>query len=181
MRHLKYALLSADGKSYGPAKAMGGAISASISPNFAEASLYCDDSMKEYISSFQSAEVSLSIDDDDDAVFAELLGKKINTETGIISSDINNLSPYLGFAYIVSKIKNGTQKWRSQFFPKVRFKPFVPEAKTQGDSVEFSTITVEGITLANNIGIWESHIDVNSEAEAIEKLEKFFKPGGEKK
>jgi len=174
MKGLRYALLNTNGTTYGIAKTMGGAISASVSPNFAEASLYADDAMKEYVSSFQSATVSLTVDDDDDTVFAELLGKTIDEETGVISSSINDNAPYLGFGYIVTKIKNNVQKWRAQFFPKIKFKPFVPEAKTKGDSVEFSPITIEGMTVANDLGIWESHIEVASEAEALEELEKFF-------
>lgn len=174
MKGLRYALLNPDGVTYGETKTMGAAISASISPNFAEASLYGDDALKEYISSFQSATVSLAVDDDDDKIFAELLGKTIDETTGIVSSSINDFPPYLGFGYIVTKIKNGQRKWRAQFFPKIKFKSFVPEAKTKGDSIEFSTITVEGMTIATDLGIWESHIEVASEAEAIEELENFF-------
>ena len=178
MKGLRYALLNTTGTTYGIPKIMGGAINASISPNFAEASLYADDTLKEYISSFQSATVSLTVDDDDDAVFSELLGKTIDDETGVVSSNINDNPPYVAFGYIVTKIKNNVQKWRAQFFPKIKFKPFVPEASTKGDSIEFSPITIEGMTVANDIGIWESHIEVASEADAIEELENFFKNGG---
>ena len=153
---------------------MGGAINASVSPNFAEASLYADDMLKEYVSSFQSATVSLGLDHDDDQVFAELLGKTIDPITKIVSSSINDIPPYIGFAYIVPQIKSGVGKWRAQFFPKVKFKPFIPEAKTRGDSIEFAPITVEGITIANDLGIWEQHLDVVSESQALAELENFF-------
>lgn len=174
MKGLRYALLNTNGTTYSIPKTMGGAISASISPNFAEASLYCDDTMKEFTSSFQSATISLSIDDDDDAVFAELLGKTIDPVTKVVSSSINDFAPYIGVGYVVSKIKNGVQKWRSQFFPKVKFKPFVAEAKTRGESVEYNTISVEGITIANDEGIWEMHAEFPSESEAIAELDNFF-------
>jgi len=177
MKGLQYAILNKNGTTYDEVKTMGGAISASISPNFAEASLYCDDTMKEYISSFQSATVSLTVDDDDDQVFSELLGKTIDPITGVVSSNVNDNPPYVAFGYVVTKIKNNVQKWRSQFFPKIKFKPFIPEAKTKGDSVEFSTITVEGMTIANDTGIWEMHVECDTETEAFEKLREFFVDG----
>lgn len=96
----------------------------------------------------------------------------------VVSSSINDNPPYVGFGYVVTKIKNNVQKWRAQFFPKIKFKPFVPEASTKSDSIEFSPITIEGMTVANDIGIWESHIEVASEADAIEELENFFASGG---
>ena len=79
----------------------------------------------------------------------------------------------------MSKIKNGIRKFRAQFFPKIQFKPFIPEASTKGESLEFKTVTVEGLTIPNALGIWESHIDVATEEEAIFESEKFFESGGE--
>ena len=173
MRRLQYAILNLDG-TYGVPKMMGGAIGASISPNFAEASLYSDDTLKEYISSFQSATISLTVDDDDDKIFAQLLGKNYDEVTKLVSSSVNDTSPFVGISYITNKIQNNIQRWRSQFFPKVKFKPFIPEAKTKGDSIEFSPITIEGLTLANSLGIWETHLDTGAETEAILEANRFF-------
>lgn len=115
LKYLKYAKLKED-NTYDIPKSFGAAINAQISLNTAEASLYGDNQLIEYASTFQSANVSLEVDDDDDTVFAEVLGKTINTETGVVSSGINDSAPYVGISYIVSKIKNGTRKFRAQFF-----------------------------------------------------------------
>lgn len=40
--------------------------------------------------------------------------------------------------------------------------------------MEFKTITVEGMTMPNKYGDWESHIDVDSLAEAKSELDKYF-------
>ena len=56
----------------------------------------------------------------------------------------------------------------------MKFKPFVPEASTKGENLEFKTITVEGMTMPNKYGDWESHIDVDSLAAAKSELDKYF-------
>ena len=178
MQGMKYALLVTDGEgaetTYSEAKGFTGAISASITPNSAEASLYGDDKLLEYSSSFQNATVSLTVADDNDEVFADLLGRKKEDATGRYRSNINDVAPYVGFGYIVSKMINGKTKYRAQFFPKMKFKVFVPEASTKGENLEFKTITVEGMTMPNKYGDWESHIDVDSLAAAQEELNKYF-------
>lgn len=178
MQGMKYALLVTEGEgaetTYQTAKEFIGAISASITPNSAEASLYGDDKLMEYSSSFQNATVSLSAADDNDEVFADLLGRKKETSTGRYRSNINDVAPYVGFGYIVSKMVNGQTKYRAQFFPKMKFKVFVPEASTKGENLEFKTITVEGMTMPSKYGDWESHIDLDSLTAAQEELNKYF-------
>lgn len=178
MQNMKYALLVTSGEgaetTYQTAKEFIGAISASITPNSAEASLYGDDKLMEYSSSFQNATISLSAANDDDGVFADLLGRKQEASTGRYRSNINDVAPYVGFGYIVSKMVNGQTKYRAQFFPKMKFKPFVPEASTKGENLEFKTITVEGMTMPNKYGDWESHIDVDSLEAAKSELDKYF-------
>ena len=90
------------------------------------------------------------------------------------NSGINDVAPYVGFGYIVSKIVDGNTKYRAQFLPKMKFKVFVPEASTKGENLEFKTITVEGLTMPNKYGDWESHIDVDTLELAKEQLDKFF-------
>lgn len=178
MQGMKYALLVTEGEgaetTYQTAKEFIGAISASITPNSAEASLYGNDKLMEYSSSFQNATVSLSAADDNDEVFADLLGRKKETSTGRYRSNINDVAPYVGFGYIVSKMVNGQTKYRAQFFPKMKFKVFVPEASTKGENLEFKTITVEGMTMPSKYGDWESHIDLDSLTAAQEELNKYF-------
>lgn len=178
MQGMKYAILVTEGEgaetTYQTAKEFIGAISANITPNSAEASLYGDDKLMEYSSSFQNATVSLTAADDNDEVFADLLGRKKETSTGRYRSNINDVAPYVGFGYIVSKMINGQTKYRAQFFPKMRFKVFVPEASTKGENLEFKTITVEGMTMPSKYGDWESHIDVDSLTAAQDELNKYF-------
>lgn len=174
LKRFRYALLNEDGATYGPIKTMAGAISSNFTPNNAEATLRADDTVKEYVTGFQNASVTLGIDHDDDTIFAEILGKTIDEETGIVASSIDDVPPYLGFGQIVTMLVKNKTIWRVEWFPKVKFKPFIPEVKTKGESIEFTTPTVEGIIIANEAGFWEYHQALESESEAIIALDAFF-------
>lgn len=178
MQGMKYGLLVTEGTgaetTYETSKSFVGAISASLTLNSAEASLYTDDKLTEYASAFQNASLTLESGDDKDDVFADLLGRKKDGTTNRYRSNINDKVPYVGFGYIVSKMTDGKNLYRVQFFPKMKFKPFVPEASTKGENLEFKTVSVEGMIMPSKYGDWESHIEVEDLAAAKQELDKYF-------
>ena len=111
---------------------------------------------------------------DDDAIFAELLGKTVDEETGIVTSNVSDEPIYVGFGHIVPKLVNGKRKYKVEFFPKMKFKPFIANSKTKGDSVEFTTPSVEATIFENDEGDWEKHKVCNTETEANSEFEGFF-------
>ena len=174
LKNFKYAKLNEDGKTYGEIKTLAGAIESKVTLDLSEASLYADDTLKEQISLFKSGTLTAGIDDDDDSVFAELLGKTVDEETGVVTSNSEDTPIYVGFGHIVSKIVNGEKKYKVEFFPKVKFKPFIPDSKTKGDSLEFTTPSVEATIFENDNGDWEKHSVCSTESEANTLLESFF-------
>ena len=174
LKSFKYAKLNEDGKTYGEIKTLAGAIECKVTLDLSEASLYANDTLKEQVSLFKSGTLTAGIDDDDDTVFAELLGKTVDEETGVVTSNTEDLPIYVGFGHIVSKIVNGEKKYKVEFFPKVKFKPFIPDSKTKGDSLEFTTPSVEATIFENDNGDWEKHSVCDTETEANTLLESFF-------
>ena len=174
LKNFKYAKLNEDGKTYGEIKTLAGAIESKVTLDLSEASLYADDTLKEQVSLFKSGTLTAGIDDDDDSVFAELLGKTVDEQTGVVTSNTEDLPIYVGFGHIVSKIVNGEKKYKVEFFPKVKFKPFIPDSKTKGDSLEFTTPSVEATIFENDNGDWEKHSVCDTESEANTLLESFF-------
>ena len=69
---------------------------------------------------------------------------------------------------------NGEKKYKVEFFPKVKFKPFIPDSKTKGDSLEYTTPSVEATIFENDNGDWEKHSVCSTESEANTLLESFF-------
>ena len=174
LKNFKYAKLNEDGKTYGEIKTLAGAIECKVTLDLSEASLYADDTLKEQVSLFKSGTLTAGIDDDNDSVFAELLGKTVDEQTGVVTSNTEDLPIYVGFGHIVSKIVNGEKKYKVEFFPKVKFKPFIPDSKTKGDSLEFTTPSVEATIFENDNGDWEKHSVCDTESEANTLLESFF-------
>lgn len=174
LKNFKYAKLNEDGTTYGQVKTLAGAIECKVTLDLSEASLYADDALKEQVSSFKSGTLTAGIDDDDDSVFAELLGKTIDEETGVVTSNVNDEAIFVGFGHVVPKMINGVKKYKVEFFPKIKFKPFITDSKTKGDNLEFTTPSVEATIFENDQGDWEKHQVCDSETEANTALEGFF-------
>ena len=83
LKSFKYAKLNSDG-TYGPVKTLAGAIECKVSLDLSEAMLYADDVIKEQVSIFKSGTLTAGIDDDNDEIFAELLGKTVDEETALL-------------------------------------------------------------------------------------------------
>ena len=63
---------------------LSGAIECKVRLDLAEATLYCDDALKKQVSMFKSGTLTAGIDEDDNAIFAELLGKTVDEETVVV-------------------------------------------------------------------------------------------------
>lgn len=174
LKSFKYAKLNADGVTYGTVKTLAGAIECKVTLDLSEATLYADDVVREQIAEFKSGTLTAGIDDDDDTVFAEVLGKTIDQETGVVISNTNDLPIYVGFGHIVPKIVGGVRKYKVEFFPKIKFKPFIADSKTKGNTLEFTTPSVEATIFENDNGDWEKHGIYSSESAAISALNAMF-------
>ncbi len=129
---------------------------------------------REQISLFKIGILIAGIDDDDDAIFAELLGKTVDEETGVVTSNSEDTPTYVGFGHIVPKMVGGVKKYKVEFFPKIKFKPFITDAKTKGDNLEFTTPSVEATIFENDNGDWEKHNVYDTETAANTALTGFF-------
>ena len=97
---------AADGTAlYAGAKQLGKAVSCSTSITNNEAKLYGDDTLAESDTSFSNGTITLGVTDDDDDVFAELLGHTV-TEDGEVIKAASDAAPYVGVPY--------NKEWRNQ-------------------------------------------------------------------
>ena len=181
LRHYKYSKLSSDNK-YSGASVLAGAIEGKMSPNIAEAELYADDTLKESAKEYTKGTLTLTVDEDDDKVFAPLLGHYVDEETGEVIRAKDDIAPYVGFGRVIVKIVKNVKKYKAEFFPKVQFKPFFPDAKTKGESIEFSTPSIEGTvyTISETVDgvqkeIWERHNTFDTDDEAQAYLDNLMK------
>lgn len=148
------------------------AVSASVSITNNEAMLYGDDVLAESDTSFASGTISLTVTEDDDTVFAPLLGHTIDASGEVIKKSTDT-APYVGCGRIVTKMVNGVYKYKVEFLHKVKFAEPSTEENTKGESVEFGTPTVEGTihALGDTDGTWSKSKTFDTKSDALTYLQ----------
>lgn len=156
---------------YDGAKYLGKAVSCSTSITNNDAKLYGDDSLAESDTSFASGTITIGTTDDDDAIFAPLLGHEID-ESGEVICTGTDAAPYVGIGRIVTKMVNGAYKYKVEFLYKVKFSEPSRDENTKGESIEFGTPSVEGIiaTLSDNKATWRKTKTFTTKADALTYL-----------
>lgn len=184
LRRFRYAPLNSDEETYGTIGTLAGAIESKVSLNIAEAKLSADDTIKEKVSEFIDGTLTIGIDDDDDTKLSTLLGEKTEdyktgsgeTEktTKVYKSNVDDVPIFFGFGQVIPKMINKKRVFKVEWFPKVQFKPYVTDKKTKGDSLEFTTPSIEGTIFANKDNDWRKRATFDSESEANNYLDSLF-------
>lgn len=168
------------GAHYAGARYLGKAVSAEVSITNNEAKLYGDDALAESDTSFASGTITLGTTDDDDTVFAPLLGHSIDASGEVIKTS-SDTAPNVGIGRIVTKMVNGAYRYKCEFLYKVKFSEPSKSEQTKNDSVEFSTPTVEGIiaSLSDALGTWSKTKVFNTKSEALTYLKNLLAEDGQ--
>lgn len=146
------------------------AIQADISISVNDVKLYADDAIAESDKSFQNGTITLGVDDLSDEVQAEFLGH-IADEDGEITANKDDISPYVGVGFYAVKMVGGVRKYRAIWLPKVQFGEPADTNATKGDTVAFSTPTLEGTIFPDDSGDWKKEQTFDTEAGAKTYLE----------
>ena len=156
--------------SYAGPKTPGHAISCNVEVTNNDASLYGDDTLIESDKTFNNATVTMGIDDDDIETMAELLGHTVD-EDGKMVRNANDTAPYVGLGRVITKMVNGSYKYKVEFLYKVKFAEPSQDNTTKGESVEFTTPEIEGTASALLNGDWSVAESFDTKAAAISFLE----------
>lgn len=125
---------------YGTPFRIAKAINIGLTPQKAEASLYADDGLDEYISSTTAYDISINTNTLEPAIEAQLLGKKVDSNGGI-STTTEDVAPLFAVAFR-SLRSDGSYEFRVVY--KVRFSAFDESYNTKGENIEFQTPTFTG-------------------------------------
>ena len=155
--------------SYDGAKSLGKAVSASVSVSNNDAKLYGDDALAESDTSFSNGTVTFGVTDDDDSIFAPLLGHSLNE--GEVVKKSSDSAPYVGVGRIVTKMVNGAYKYKVEFLSKVKFSEPSRDETTKGESIEFATPSIEGIVATLADGTWNKSKQFSTKADALTYLQ----------
>ena len=133
-------------ESYGAPVQLAKGISADLSVELTEATLYADDGAAEIIKEFKQGTLSLNVDEIGAAVAAALTGVKVDDNGVVISASENGGKPVaIGF-----RAKKSNGKYKYFWLYKVKFGIPATNLATKGDSITFSTPTIEGTVIRRN-------------------------------
>ena len=176
LKDFRYGILDEETETYGGALTLGKAIDCKVSLDLNSAELYADDTLAESDYSVKKGTVTITVDEDDDKTLSTLTGHELTSDGEIVRKDTDT-PPYVGFGRIITKVVNGTYKYKVEFLNKVKFKDAMPDEKTKGESVEFTTTTIEGTLMKLSDGTWSKTHTFDTYNEAIEYLEGLLTKG----
>ena len=133
-------------ETYGTPTVLAKAMTAELSIELNEAILYADDGAAEVVKEFKSGTLSLGVDDIGAEVASALTGATIDTNGVVVSASEDGGNPVaVGF-----RAKKSNGKYRYFWLYRVKFGVPATNLQTKGDSISFSTPTIEGTILQRN-------------------------------
>jgi len=133
-------------ETYGTPVQLAKAISADLSIELNEATLYADDGQAESVKEFKSGTLSLGIDDIGTEAAVALIGARLDQNGALVSSG-EDVSRYVAVGFRARKA-NG--KYKYYWLYRVLFGVPATNLATKGDSISFATPTIEGTILTRN-------------------------------
>lgn len=122
------------------------AMNADLSVELAEATLYADDGAAEIVKEFKNGTLSLGVDDVGASVASDLTGATIDANGVVVSTSEDGGDPVaVGF-----RAKKSNGKYKYYWLYHVKFGIPATNLATKGDSITFSTPTIEGTILRRN-------------------------------
>lgn len=159
-----------DGKVYTDGFRCGKAIDTSITPQFAEGSLFGDNMKAEYDKEFKYADITLNTTELPVTAHEKMFGHKTSEESEI-QFNANDESKYVGYGFYVTEKVNGIRKYVAAWLKKCKFTEGADNYKTKGDTIEYQTPGLSGQALAEDDGTWKIVKIFNTEKEAQDWLD----------
>lgn len=152
------------------------AMTAELSVELAEATLFADDGASEIVKEFKSGTISLGIDDIGVTAAQDLTGAKIDNNHVVVSTSDDSCEPVaIGF-----RAKKSNGKYRYYWLYRVKFGIPGASLQTKGDSITFSTPTIEGTVMRRNKvdGLnnhpWKSEVNEDDSSVSSSTISRWF-------
>jgi phi13 family phage major tail protein len=133
-------------ETYGTPIMLAKAISAELSVEIAEAILYADDGASEIVKEFKSGKLTLGVDNIGRGAAVALTGATADSNGVLVSTSEDGGDPVaIGF-----RAKKSNGKYRYLWLYRVKFAVPSTSLATKGDSIAFSTPSIEGTVMRRN-------------------------------
>ena len=169
---LYYAPITEDengNETYGTPVQLAKAISADLSIELNEATLFADDGQAESVKEFKSGTLSLGIDDIGNDAAAALVGARLD-QNGVLVSSGEDVCRYVAIGF---RAKKANGKYKYYWLYRVLFGVPATNLATKGDSITFSTPTIEGTIFTRkkvdgaNKHLWKAEVTESDSNTAI--------------
>lgn len=122
------------------------AITADLSIEVNEATLYADDGASESVKEFKSGTLALGINDLGAAKASALVGCVVD-ENGVVVSGSDDTPPYVAIGF---RARKSSGQYKYFWLYRVKFAVPGVSLATKGESIEFKTPTIEGTIYRRN-------------------------------
>lgn len=162
-------------------KKIGKLIDITIKPNYKEASLYADDEIAEQIREFDSADVTLGVDEIELDTFTEMFGHTLQSvkdseDEKIITEKGDTPANFGAYGHIYAISKNNVTTFVACMLHRVKFEQPEEKVATKGESITFNTPSITGKAYKDEDGCWRTRVfGIKTLAEAKTILEKLVK------
>lgn len=167
LKDLYYAICTeTDGaESYGTPKKMSEAMTADLTVNTADATLYADDTLSESATEFSDGTLKLGVKELPLEVLAEVLGQKVD-QNKVVWAGKDDEPPFVAVGF---RAKKTGGKYRYVWLLKAKFKVPSEKYETKGKEINFNTPEIEAdFTARKKDGLWKADF-VGAETEAAAK------------
>lgn len=154
LNDLYYSIITdAEGvEQYAQPKKMAEAMTAELSVTTADAALYADDALTENVSEFASCALALGVKELSNEVLKDLLGQELGKDGVLYAGD--DEPPFVAVGF---RAKKTGGKYRYIWLLRGKFKVPNESFATKGESITFSTPTIEGVfTKAKASNKWKA-------------------------
>lgn len=159
-------------------KVIGKMIECTIKPNFKEATLYADDDIAEQIREFDSADITLGVDEMEPDAYEDMFGhaaKEVEGYSGakIVTENGDTPANFGTHGHIYAISKNNITSFVACMLHRVKFEPPEEKVTTKGESITFNTPSITGKAYKDEDGSWRTRVfNIKTLAEAKTILNK---------
>lgn len=149
LKDLYYSIITenSDGEeTYATPVKLAPAISASLSLNFDAVQLFADDKVEDDLREFSNGTISLGVSAISDAAAAILTGSTVDSNGCLVDTD-GDSAPFVAIGF---RAKTSKGKYRYVWLYRVKFSVPNDSFATKGESVSFTTPTIEGTFYKRN-------------------------------
>lgn len=149
----------------------GKAIGIDISPNEATGDLYADNQLAEHDRQFTYADITLRTStlpiECESVIFSHtVVSDSGDDPTTITDKSTDNVNE-VGLGIMRHEIVSGSASYVAMWMPRVKISPASESYTTKGDSIEFSTPSLEGKAYAGSNRVWRERAVFTDEDDAI--------------